>query len=168
MATARAIPPLIHTAALGADMLATVEAISLRAFDPRYGEAWSKAQCLSVLSLPGYRLRGAWVDDADAAPTLVGFSIARSVADESELLLIAVDPAHRCKGVATHLLQDWLTNSRDKDIARAFLEMRDDNPARSLYERHGFKQIAVRKSYYRGNDGVTRDAVTMDCRLSQH
>lgn len=167
MATARAAPPLIQTAALGADSLAAVEAISRRAFDPRYGEAWSKAQCLSVLSLPGYRLRGAWIGDGVAA-TLAGFAIDRSVADESELLLIAVDPAYRCQGVAAHLLEDWLTNSRDKAIARAFLEMREDNPARSLYERTGFKQVAVRRAYYRGNDGVMRDAVTMDCDLSQH
>lgn len=171
MATARATP-LIHTTAIGAESLAQVEAISARAFDPRYGEAWSKAQCLSVLSLPGYRLRGAWIEDAGTAPMptpiLAGFAISRSVADESELLLIAVDPACRCQGVATHLLEDWLTNSRDKDIARAFLEMREDNPARSLYERTGFKQMAVRKAYYRGNDGVMRDAVTMDCRLLQH
>lgn len=167
MATARAIPQ-IHIAALGAESLPLIEDISARAFDPRYGEAWSKAQCLSVLSLPGYRLRGAWIEEADNAPTLAGFSIDRSVADESELLLIAVDPVHRCKGVAAHLLEDWLTNSRDKDIVRVFLEMREDNPARSLYERTGFKQMAVRKAYYRGNDGVMRDAVTMDCRLSEH
>lgn len=170
MATAR-IPddeaPAIRTAALGAKSLAQVESISARAFDPRYGEAWNKAQCLSVLSLPGYRLQGAWIDDAGTA-TLAGFAIDRSVADESELLLIAVDPAYRNKGVAAYLLEDWLTNCRDKDIARTFLEMREDNPARSLYERYGFKQIAIRKAYYRGNDGVMRDAVTMDCRLSQH
>ena len=167
MATARATPP-IYTTALGAESLPLIEAISARAFDPRYGEAWSKAQCLSVLSLPGYRLRGAWIEEAGSAPTLAGFSIDRSVADESELLLIAVDPDHRCKGVAAHLLEDWLNNSREKDIARAFLEMREDNAARSLYERTGFKQMAIRKAYYRGNDGVMRDAVTMDCRLLQH
>lgn len=167
MATARTSSS-IRIAALGADSLAAVEAISLRAFDPRYGEAWSNAQCLSVLSLPGYRLRGAWMEDGAAAATLAGFSIDRAVADESELLLIAVDPVHRRKGIAAHLLEDWLTNSRDKGIGRAFLEMREDNPARSLYERAGFKQMAVRKAYYRGNDGVMRDAVTMDCHLSQH
>ena len=157
----------IRTDALGAESLEAIEAISLRAFDPLYGEAWNKAQCLSVLALPGYRLRGAWIDASANNPlaSLVGFSIDRSVADETELLLLAVDPAFRGKGVASQLLEDWLNNASDKGAERAFLEMREDNPARSLYERHGFSQIAVRKSYYRGNDGIMRDAVTMDCRL---
>jgi [ribosomal protein S18]-alanine N-acetyltransferase len=168
MATARipdASPAAIRIASLGAESLAQVEAISARAFDPRFGEAWNKAQCLSVLSLPGYRLRGAWIEEPGTAPILAGFAIFRSVADESELLLIAVDPVYRHRTVASHLLEDWLSNSREKDIARAFLEMREDNPARPLYERYGFKQLAIRKAYYRGNDGVMRDAVTMDCRL---
>lgn len=154
----------IHTCLLGADALDDIEAISLRAFDHRYGEAWSKAQCLSVLALPGYRIVGAWRGHT-ATARLVGYAITRSVADESELLLLAVDPAERRQGVATSLLSEWLNSAHEKGVVRAFLEMRTDNDARALYAGHGFVQIAVRSSYYRGNDGVMRDAVTMQRRL---
>ena len=161
-------PGVIRSALLGADALPEIEAISLRAFDPRYGEAWNKAQCLSVLALPGYRLRGAWIDAAGqgdapgAGVALAGFSIDRTVLDESELLLIGVDPAARRQGVGAHLLDVWLNSAREAGVRRAFLEMRQDNPAAALYRQYRFNQIAVRKAYYRGNDGVMRDAVTME------
>jgi [ribosomal protein S18]-alanine N-acetyltransferase len=146
---------------LGADSLPAIEALSARAFDPRYGEAWNKAQCLAVLALPGYRLRGAWYGD-DPAGGLTGFAIDRTVVDESELLLLGVDPAARRRGVATALLQDWETMARERGVTRLFLEMREDNEARALYEQFGFREIALRKAYYRGGDGLLRNAVTMD------
>ena len=151
----------ISVGALGVDSLAAVDRISARAFDPRYGEAWNKAQCLAVLALPGYRLRGAWAGDPVSG--LRGFCIDRTVAGESELLLLAVDPMARRQGVGAMLMQDWLTHARSQGVTRAFLEMREDNPARHLYDNFGFRPIAVRPAYYRGGDGVLRDAVTMDC-----
>lgn len=146
--------------ALGVDALDAVDAISSRAFDPLYGEAWTKAQCLSILGLPGYRLTGAWRGPA-AGAELAGFAIDRVVAGESELLLLAVDPAAHRSGIATALLQDWFHRAGAQGAGRLFLEMRRDNPARFLYEKLGFEEIAVRPAYYLGRDGVSRDAVTM-------
>lgn len=151
--------------ALGADWLDAIEALSHRAFDPRYGEAWSKAQCLSVLALPGYRIVGVIAEECNLPQMLLGFAIIRTIADESELLLLAVDPEKRRQGVASTLLMEWLNNCRSNAVARAFLEMRTDNDARSLYHRHGFSVIGVRQRYYRGSDGRLRDAVTMENRL---
>ena len=53
------------------------------AFDPGYGEAWTEAQTLSMLALPGVWLSLAWVDDLPA-----GFALNRIAADEAELLLL--------------------------------------------------------------------------------
>ena len=161
---------------LGAAALPAVEAISLAAFDPAYGEAWSKAQCLSVLALPGYRLSGAWIDVGQGgsvriAPrpggdaVLAGFAIDRSVADESELLLLAVHPAYRRRGIAGRLLNDWLAGARNRGVRRAFLEMRENNPARALYAAHDFVEVGRRKDYYRGADGTSFHAVTMERHL---
>jgi ribosomal-protein-alanine N-acetyltransferase len=155
----------VTVGALGVDSLSAVDGISARAFDPRYGEAWNKAQCLAVLALPGYRLRGAWV--GDPVQGLMGFCIDRTVAGESELLLLAVDPAARRQGVGAKLMTDWLGHARSQGVTRAFLEMREDNPARHLYDNFGFRPIAVRPAYYRGGDGILRDAVTMDCLIHQ-
>jgi ribosomal-protein-alanine N-acetyltransferase len=155
----------IVVGAVGADSLLAIDGVSARAFDPKYGEAWNKAQCLAVLALPGYRLRGAW--SGDPVSGLLGFSIDRTVAGETELLLLAVDPLARRRGIGTLLIADWLEHARSVGAIRAFLEMREDNPARHLYENFNFRSIAVRRSYYRGGDGVLRDAVTMDRLIDQ-
>jgi len=80
--------------------VALVDALMNAAFDPRYGEAWTRSQCLGVMAMPGVRLTLAFVDDEAA-----GFAMVRSVADEAELLLLAVDPAFRRRGVAGALLR---------------------------------------------------------------
>lgn len=159
-----AVPALV-TGAIGADLLPAVEALSSRAFDPRYGEAWTKAQCLSALALPGYRLRGCWLADGPDGG-LLGFAIDRTVVDESELLLLATDPAARRRGVARRLIEDWLAMARARGVSRLFLEMREDNDARALYRQFGFREVALRRAYYRGGDGLLRNAVTMDRHLT--
>ncbi len=145
---------------LGVDHLAEVEEIMLRSFDPRYGEAWSKAQCLAVLAIPGYRLCGVF-DRVDAIAPILGFAITRTIAGESELLLIAVEPRLRRSGIGGQLVKDWLANCAELGVSRVFLEVRADNPAQSWYEGLGFSFLARRTGYYRGGDGIQRDAITM-------
>ena len=145
---------------LGVDDLAQLQRVMDGAFDPRFGEAWSSAQCLAVLALPGYAVRVALVESV-----MAGFAITRHVMDESELLLLAVDPALRRRGVAAALIEDWIARVTPLGVTRLFLEMRTDNDARHLYEHFGFSDIALRRNYYRGIDGMQRDAVTMEKHL---
>jgi ribosomal-protein-alanine N-acetyltransferase len=147
---------MVDIAGVGIDDLPQVEKVMARAFDPAFGEAWSPAQCLAVLTLPGYALRV-----ATTAEELVGFAIIRWVADESELLLLAVEPAWRGQGVGSLLIRDWIELGMANGASRFFLEMRTDNPARQLYDQMGFSIVGRRPDYYRGKDGKLRDAVTM-------
>lgn len=126
------------------------------AFDPAYGEAWSTAQLLTLFALPSARVCIAW--DGEAA---CGFSAARIAGPESELLLLAVDPAWRGRGVGRMLINDWQAWAKDEGADEYFLEMRADNDAIHLYERAGFSECGRRPRYYRGADGVIRDAITM-------
>jgi [ribosomal protein S18]-alanine N-acetyltransferase len=142
---------------LGADRLDEVDAVSRAAFDPRYGEAWTKAQCLSALTMPGHRLKG-----VEVGGELVGFAITRTIIDESELLLLAVVPEQRGNGLGRMLIENWLHDARNCGVRRAFLEMREDNPAAHLYRAMAFTPVGFRKSYYRGSDGVMRNAVSME------
>jgi ribosomal-protein-alanine N-acetyltransferase len=81
---------------------------------------------------------------------LVGFLAARQVADEAEILNIAVHRDFRRKGVASALLLAALDKFQRSTITRVFLELRESNrPARALYERNGFVPSGLRKSYYR-------------------
>jgi len=126
------------------------------AFGNRFGEAWTRSQCAGILPMAGVSLTLA--RDTEGATT--GFSLVRSVADESELLLIAVSPDHRRKGVGRGLLGHFLEHARSEGIARAHLEVRDGNPAIHMYRHAGFEPIGRRRNYYRGQDGQQFDALT--------
>ena len=100
----------------------------------------------------------------ETATQVIGFVAARQVADEAEILNIAVHRDFRRKGVATALLLAALDKFRSSAIARVFLELRESNrPARALYERHGFVFSGRRKAYYRD---PTEDALCMQKKLT--
>jgi ribosomal-protein-alanine N-acetyltransferase len=137
----------------GARDIAAVDALMSDAFDPRYGEAWTRGQCLGVLALPGVALLMAEVDDEPA-----GFAMTRRVLDEAELLLLAVSPAHREHGVGGALLRAAAAEAAAGGCAKLHLEVRNGNPATRLYLRHGFAKVGERRGYYRGVDGLLHDA----------
>ena len=126
------------------------------AFDPAYGEAWSTAQLLTLFALPSARVCLAWDGERPC-----GFSAARIAGPESELLLLGVDPAQRGRGVGRMLIDDWRTWAEKEGAEEYFLEMRSDNDAVHLYASAGFLECGRRPHYYRGGDGVVRDAITM-------
>lgn len=135
--------------------VATVDALMTAAFDPRFGEAWTRSQCLGVMAMPGVRLTIAQIDDVPA-----GFALVRTVADEAELLLLAVAPPYRRRGVAGALLRAVIAEAGGAGIADLHLEVRAGNDAVRLYEQNGFAKVGERRGYYRGRNGETFDAHT--------
>ncbi len=92
-----------------------------------------------------------------------GYALLRVVANEAELLTLAVRPTAQRKGVASDLMREWLSKT---DAKRAFLEVAEDNgAAKALYQRHGFEVSGRRKAYYKRSDGVAVDAVLMQLAL---
>ncbi|MBB3980707.1 ribosomal-protein-alanine N-acetyltransferase [Sphingobium fontiphilum] len=139
------------------DRLAVADAMAVmpRAFDPAFGEAWTTAQLTGIMSMPGTWLTIARID---AAP--IGFALVRSVLDECELLLLAVDPAWGGKGVGTSLLQHSINAAKQRRITSMNLEVRATNKAVILYEKMGFEFVYRRPGYYRGNDNQLYDALS--------
>lgn len=91
--------------------------------------------------------------------TVCGFGCILTVANEGELVDIAVSPAYRGCGIGQMLMTALLTEAQSRSVEQIFLEVRLSNtPARRLYEKNGFVEIGVRKRYYR--DPV-EDAVLM-------
>jgi len=76
---------------------------------------------------------------------VVGFLVWRAVADEREILNLAVHPGYRRRGVAAALLGATLREAP----ARWFLEVRESNTtARQLYRKLGFIEVSKRPAYY--------------------
>ncbi|WP_019517063.1 ribosomal protein S18-alanine N-acetyltransferase [Sphingomonas sp. Mn802worker] len=132
-----------------------VDRVMQAAFDPRYGEAWTRAQCVGILTMPGV-----WLTLAKAEGEVVGFALVRAIIDEAELLLIAVDPAHRRRGVAGALMRSLLAECRGRGVKRIHLEVRANNAALALYTGAGFTKAGERRDYYRAKSGEAFDAHT--------
>lgn len=136
-----------------------IDSISLviqKAFDPRFGEAWRREQCLSILGLPGV-----WLTLAQCGDEVKGFTLSRIILDEAELLLIAVLPEMQGKGIGAALIDDMIKRANQRNATRLHLEVRDGNPAIALYRRFGFIPVGRRPSYYHGQFGQSFDALTL-------
>lgn len=132
------------------------------AFDGGWGEAWTQAQCSSILIMPGVWMTVASCPSPgapDGAPA--GFSIARVIADEAELLLLGVRKGVRRQGIGSALVGRFCRDAAQRGARRVFLEMRDGNDAVTMYRSAGFEQVGRRRDYYRALDGGSHDALTL-------
>jgi len=135
--------------------LAIVDTLMQRSFDPRYGESWTRAQCLGIMSMPGVWLTLASIDRAPA-----GFALTRSGGGEAELLLLAADPAVRRRGVGGALLRSAMNDAQGRGANCLYLEVRAGNRAAELYRSLGFVKVGERRGYYRGSGNQVFDAHT--------
>jgi ribosomal-protein-alanine N-acetyltransferase len=144
----------------GSDDISALMEVMTKAFDPAFGEAWNRGQCLGILSLPDVWLSFAEKEEAGVT-RVIGFALSRLLVDDAELLLLAVDPQWRHQGIAAALIDRAADISAARGAGRLLLEVRDGNQALCLYQRMGFGQIGRRRGYYRGNGGDTHDALTL-------
>ena len=131
------------------------------AFDDRFGEAWTRSQCAGILPMPGIRLTLA----KDSAGKLVGFALQRLIAGNGELLLLAVAPDQRRRGIGKQLLQSFIESALGEGTGRVHLEVRDGNPAVEMYHSAGFAIVGRRRKYYHGRTGGQFDALTLSLDL---
>lgn len=148
----------VRIAAGGPDHLDAVMRVMDSAFGDKFGEAWTRSQLSGILPMAGVSLTVA-VDRAEEG--VVGFSLVRTVADESELLLIAVLEDQQGRGVGGLLLDYFIDNARKDGVDRVHLEVRDGNPAISIYHAAGFSPVGRRRNYYHATNGKRYDAITL-------
>jgi ribosomal-protein-alanine N-acetyltransferase len=119
-------------------------------------EAWSDTMFWSELAQRETRMY--LVDETDGVVTAYA-GLCAYAPHEAYVQTIAVVPSAQRHGVGTTLLERLIDETARRGIGRLDLEVRADNqPARQLYERHGFTEIAIRRHYYQPS-GV--DAVVM-------
>jgi [ribosomal protein S18]-alanine N-acetyltransferase len=145
------------------DDLDRIMTIMEAAFDPVWGEAWTRRQVSDSLAFAHthYRLLATdgWAASESEEPC-AGFTLVRAAPGEEELLLVAVMPEHRGRGLGEKLVRQAIEDARTRNAERLFLETRHNNPAIGLYRKLGFQPIGVRKDYYRGSDSKKLDAIT--------
>lgn len=144
------------------DALDAIMAVMAQAFDPAYGEAWNRRQVGDALL--GAHTHFVLLDSSGLVPDrpedAAGFTLSRQVGYEEELLLIAVAPPHRGRGLGWALMARFIAEAEARGSTRLFLEMRAGNPAESLYLRHGFVPVGRRPNYYRAGTTGPFDAIT--------
>lgn len=89
----------------------------------------------------------------------VGFALVWAVADELHMVTLGVVPAQRRQGIAAAILE-WVLASPPAALSRIMtLEVREQNEAaRGLYRRFGFREVAIRPRYY---PDTHEDAIVM-------
>jgi [ribosomal protein S18]-alanine N-acetyltransferase len=88
-----------------------------------------------------------------------GFAVVMRAAQEADLLLIAIHPDFRRRGIAAGLLRFIQSDASSSGIDKLCLEVRSTNDgAIALYRQAGFVVAGIRKGYYE-RDG--EDALVM-------
>lgn len=96
---------------------------------------------------------------------IIGFAICQTVSDEATLFNIAIVPSHQGNGLGKLLLNELIARLKEKGVQTLWLEVRESNPARFLYEKIGFNEVDIRKNYYPKPSGGRENAVVMACYL---
>ena len=141
--------------------LDAVMAVMDDSFEPAFGEAWTAPQCAGLMPMTGV-----WLTLAKRGETVVGFSLARIIAGEAELLLLAVLRQEQRRGAGRMLIEAFTNKALTMGADRLHLEVREGNPAVGLYARNGFREVGRRRGYYTGCDGQMYDALTLSRSLS--
>lgn len=121
------------------------EAASEILLEAREAANWSRQALTEFLLLPEAL---ALISERGGMPT--GLIVGRVVADEAEILNLAVCEECRRQGEGRALLAELLRRFAESGVSRVFLEVRESNRgAIEFYERMGFRQSGRREGYYR-------------------
>lgn len=121
---------------------------------------WNDGEFAKLLEQPG--VAGLMWNAAEPQ----GFILIRAVADEAEILTLAVAPTYRRQRIAALLLDEASRMLRAGGTRRLFLEVAADNiAAKRLYESYGFGATGRRPQYYDRGAAPRADAIIMTLEL---
>jgi len=147
---ARGEPALSEASARDAAAIAKLHAASFR-------RGWSDGEFERLLLEQNTLAHRAMVGGS-----LAGFILSRLIAGEAEILSVAVASARRGRGLARRLLDLHLRRLAGLGVRAVFLEVDEDNqPARRLYRRAGFREVGRRAGYYPQSGGKAAAALVL-------
>ncbi len=110
-----------------------------------FPDPWSEKDITSLISTEGTMCYTVTSDGE-----VIAYLLGRQLTPEGEIYRIATLPSHRRHGVAYRLIDYAVKSERGRGLESLFLEVREKNAAaRALYTSYGFKQIGIRKNYYK-------------------
>ncbi len=110
-----------------------------------FADPWSEKSIASELG----NIWSYWLVALDE-DTVVGYIGSQSSCDETDVMNVAVHPDYRRRGIAESLIEMLTLELKNRGSHALMLEVRSSNaPAVALYEKMGFRQVGLRKNYYR-------------------
>ena len=92
----------------------------------------------------------------------VGFLKYSYIYDRIEIDDLLVEEEYRNQGIWKKLMARLISIAIEKRVINITLEVRKSNDiAIKLYEKHGFRYVAVRKNYYGSEDGLLMEKQVM-------
>lgn len=86
---------------------------------------------------------------------ICGFAGFKQIIDNADIMNIVVKKIKRNKKIGTFLLENLIKIAKEKNIKTLNLEVNVNNIyAIKLYQNLGFKNIGIRKNYYRNSDNA--------------
>ena len=110
-----------------------------------FADPWSEKSIASELDNPW----ALWLVALER-DEVVGYIGSQTAVDETDVMNVAVHPDQRRKGIAEALIEMLIKQLQEQGSHALMLEVRASNaPAIALYEKMGFRQVGLRKNYYR-------------------
>ena len=110
-----------------------------------FSDPWSESALLPYVCSDGGMCYTASVDGK-----VIAYVIGRVIAPEGEIYRIATAPEYRRRGIAYRLLDYAVKCEKGRGLEVLFLEVRESNtPAKNLYKSYGFREVGIRKNYYK-------------------
>jgi ribosomal-protein-alanine N-acetyltransferase len=107
-------------------------------------------------------LRVGYTAEVLALEQIIAYGFMSIAASEAQILNLCVDPKWHGSGYGLQMLEHLLDIANQKGVQSVFLEVRISNQAAiHLYDKIGFKQIGIRKAYYRNGNQERENALIL-------
>ena len=115
---------------------------------------WSKTQLQESIRNPNNLCYSATYEG-----DIIGYLIVMLTGETADILNIGINPNNQRKGYGSLRMSYLYKELKNRLIEELFLEVRDSNKsAISFYLNQGFKEISIRKNYYKSNSNKLSSA----------
>ena len=118
-----------------------------------FGGLWSIETYKREIRSPNSCLLILTIDDNQKQNQVIGIGCFWAILEEAHITLLAVHPDFQSQGLGKLILENLLSQAKEKSLERATLEVAESNSkAISLYQKFGFKEAGRRKKYYKATN----------------